>query len=239
MSDPGKTLAKYIRKIQSGRVGILSFAATGGSGDITATLTSTLATAGDGGVSVPLQVSTAIGIEGVITQSPLNRVPLRIADASIDDGTGLEVYGRITEAAGTYTLTYYVNDAGTEVAHSFGASTDVDVYIPYRYTFGTYPTDSLIKLPAFDAIADPTPTVTPIPVREALSVTAANVLSALTNTPFAGTSVEIVSMGIGFSEVESPAPFTVAGTTITWNATNAGVSLSPTEDTLVYANYYR
>lgn len=232
MVDQGFVKGKLIEKYQAGWVGITSFSANGGSNDVTSALTTALTTAGYGGSAVTLQNSTAYNVDGVIVASPLNRVPVRVSGGAIQDADGLEIYARITEATGTYTLTYYVNDEGVQTAHSFGGATTVDVYIPYRYTFGSFPTDTAIAIPAFDVTPDPAQVTAPIAFSEELTA-GTNTVTDLTNTPVG--AVELVVDGVSFSSVATPAPFTISGTTITWSATNAKVSLD-SSDTVI-ANY--
>ena len=232
MPDQGLVKGKLIDKYLAGSVAITSFSANGGSNDITTALTSALATAGYGGTAVTLQKSTAYNVDGVIATAPLNRVTIRVGGGEVQDADGLEIYARITESTGTYTLTYYVNDAGTETAHSFGGATSIDVFIPYRFTFGSYPTDTTIAVPGFDAAPNPAAITVPTAYSEELTA-GTNTVTDLTYTPTG--AVTLVVDGVVFSSVASPAPFTVSGKAITWSATNAKVSLD-SNDTVV-ANY--
>lgn len=93
---------------------------TGGSTNVTTQLT---------GKTPSLNETTA----GVVVNTPYNRVILRYAsgtstDDEILDTLGNEVYGRVTESAGVWTLTYYVLLSGTETPYSFGSATDVRWY---------------------------------------------------------------------------------------------------------------
>lgn len=76
----------------------------------------------------------AASTEGVITSNPDNRVEIVGKDdfREIEDTSGRRVYGRLTEAAATWTLTYYVNIAGTETAHSLSSQ---DIRYLYREVF--------------------------------------------------------------------------------------------------------
>lgn len=71
--------------------------------------------------------------KGVVVNSPYNRVILRQA-SGVDsgdkfiDGLGNEVYGRITESASVWTLSFYVNISGAETAYSFSIASDVAWY---------------------------------------------------------------------------------------------------------------
>lgn len=71
----------------------------------------------------------ATSTAGVVTSAPYNKVDIRDLsfETYIEDANGQRVYGRITESAGTWTLTYYTNEAGVETAHSL-ASTNIRVY---------------------------------------------------------------------------------------------------------------
>ncbi len=83
----------------------------------------------------------AASTEGVITSNPDNRVEIVGKDdyREIEDTSGRRVYGRLTEAAATWTLTYYVNIAGTETAHSLSSQ---NIRYLYREVFdgGNRPT---------------------------------------------------------------------------------------------------
>ena len=72
--------------------------------------------------------------EGVITSAPQNVVQIaeKTTGGEIEDGQGDKVYARITEAAGTWTLSFFTNEAGTETAHSL---TSQDIKFLYREVF--------------------------------------------------------------------------------------------------------
>lgn len=78
---------------------------------------------------------------GVITTAPYNKVEIRdlSLETYIEDSNGQRVYGRITESSGTWTLTYYTNEAGVETAHSL-TSTNIRVYFREVFTLETVPT---------------------------------------------------------------------------------------------------
>lgn len=82
-----------------------------------------------------------VSAEGVITSAPYNKVELREAttDTYIEDAGGQRVYGRITEAAGVWTLSYYTNEAGVETAHTL-SSQDIKVYYLKVFTMANRPT---------------------------------------------------------------------------------------------------
>jgi len=71
---------------------------------------------------------------GVITDPPNNLVSIVVSsdNSEVEDGSGRRVFGRLTEAAGTWTLSYFVNISGVETAHSL-TSTDIRYF--YREVF--------------------------------------------------------------------------------------------------------
>lgn len=70
---------------------------------------------------------------GVVTTAPRNTVDILNSDGDfIEDVSGNRVYGRLTESSGTWTLTYYVNDAGTETPIAISAD---DLTIFYKEVF--------------------------------------------------------------------------------------------------------
>lgn len=119
---------------------------TGGSTNVTTELTG----------KSPSNSATTLG---VVVNAPYNRVILRdTSNQEIVNGSGDEIYGRVTESAGTWTLTYYYDNAGVETAYSFGATTDVKWY--YQELFNpldpaTWPVyDPLAFIPSDSATAD-------------------------------------------------------------------------------------
>lgn len=70
--------------------------------------------------------STGSSVKGVVVTDPYNKIPLRDTNNDvIKNGTGDEIYARLTWAASVWTLTYYYLNAGTETSYNFGSSTDI------------------------------------------------------------------------------------------------------------------
>ena len=94
---------------------------------------------------------------GVYTTAPDNRVQLlHLPDeTTIEDSGGQIVFGRLTEAAGVFTLSFFTNEAGVETAHSL-SSQDIRVYFSEVYTMGTRPTRGADAgmLPSLDLTVD-------------------------------------------------------------------------------------
>lgn len=114
-------------------------------------ITATSASGTSTNISSLMSGKTAGGsasVLGVITTGALNKVILYnpTTMTNIEDAGGQRVYGRITEAAGVWTLSYYTNESGTETAHTLSSQ---DVYVIYlevfsqntRPTFGSEPND--------------------------------------------------------------------------------------------------
>jgi hypothetical protein len=230
---------KQIEWVNAGWVAVSTFSATGGSGVVTSALTTALATAGRGATGVPLQPSVSEGL-GVITVVPNNRV--EIYDATLKtklvDGNDNEVYGRITESGGAYTLTYYVLDGGTEVGHSIASAIDIDFFFPYRFTADKYPVDASISLGLKTVYQDAIPAAgasSVLPeVNEVIAVTAQDTLASLASLPVTNSAMRLSINGQIFSSVESSPAFTRSGQALTWSAANAGFSLDTTDSVIAY-----
>ncbi len=101
--DAPEVDAFYIANVQlRGSVirGVDVTGAVGGSSNVSAQFSS----------STP---STGPAIKGVVVNAPYNQVILRdLFGDKIVDGSGNEIYGRLTESTGTWTLTYYAPHPG-------------------------------------------------------------------------------------------------------------------------------
>jgi len=118
--------------------GIILSAVTGGSTDVSIELTG----------KTPSNGQTILG---VVVNTPYNKTILRQGSGpntgdEFLDGSGNVVYGRVTEAVGVWTLTYYVDIAGTETPYSFGSAVDIDWY--YQELF-----DPMVATPVYSQIA--------------------------------------------------------------------------------------
>lgn len=113
-SIAGVVLHGYVRQAP------LISGVTGSSTDVSTEMTGKFPSAGD-------------TIKGVVVLAPNNRVIIRqgsgpnINDEFVD-GSGNIVYARLTESAGVWTLSYFVDISGTETAYSFLSSVDVLLY---------------------------------------------------------------------------------------------------------------
>lgn len=87
-------------------------------------------------------VTSASTTEGVVVTAPKNTVILRDANLQIiDDGANHEVYGRLTESSGVWTLTYFVMSP-TETPFSMPTPvTNAHILAPRRYNLNLAPED--------------------------------------------------------------------------------------------------
>lgn len=70
----------------------------------------------------------ASAVEGVVLNATMNhKLMIKDADSldAVDDGSGNQVYGRISFATNTYTLSWYSWVNGVETAYTFAASQDI------------------------------------------------------------------------------------------------------------------
>ncbi len=226
--------AKHIIKNLAAPVRVNGLNVSGASSTITSSLTTALGTAGEGGLSVPLQVSASGSVVGVIVAAPGNRV--EVYDATTKDkiasAAGDEVYGRLTEAAGVYTLNYFtLPDSGTEVGYTFSSSRLIDFEFNYRFDFRRFPSDGFINIQTRNVSQD-VALFTGNLFAELITVTALNTLTNLSKTPAFSTTLFLFVNGIAYDTFGGEnAAFSVnLGTrALTWNAVGAGFSLETTD----------
>lgn len=215
------------------RLSGLTVATTTSSTVVTTPITTALSTAGDGGVAVPLQVSTSNGL-GVVTTGASNRVEIYEATSKdkILATNGEEVYGRLTEASAIYTLSYFtLPNGGTETAYTFPSGRTIDAEIVYRFDFARLPVDAIVAMKSRN-IADDASGAGGSPFGESIAVTAANTLAALTKTPTSQSTVQLI---VNSTQQEPGFDYTISAKTITWIPASAGFALATTDR--VYALY--
>lgn len=229
--------AKQVAKFLQAWVGLSGFSTAGGSSDtITTALTTALSTAGNGSVSVPLQVGSSAQM-GVNTAAGFNTTPIFVAgtkDAYLD-ANGQEVYGKITSAGSVWTLSYFSLVAGTETAFTMPASASIEFEVPYVFSFDLLPFTAITALVNRHVAPDPSGTGQRFQA-DALTVTAANALSALSRT-YAGPYAMLCVNGIAYLNVGANPPFAVSGTAVTWSAANAGFALATTDEVRAIYGY--
>lgn len=95
---------------------------------------------------------------GVLTGASQNRVEM-IDDATktfLEDSEGQRIYGRITESAGTWTVTFYKFEGGSEVSHSFGSPVSANFLFREVFTSAFRPTigENPFEFGTLDVTAD-------------------------------------------------------------------------------------
>jgi len=222
---PGKQITKPL----SASVRINGFSASGNTGILTTALGTALSTAGEGGVSVPVQPLGGANTIGVITSGVNNRTEIYggASKLKLTDASGNEVFGRITEAGGVYTLTYSSLIAGVETAHSMPAAA-IDIEFSYRFDFARFPADAAIAVSARNISNDPAGAGggSGTPRGERLTVTALNTVGNLGFTPLNTANLRLFVNGQQFDTFGgAAAAFSLSGLAITWSAANAGFPL--------------
>lgn len=214
-----------------------SFAATGTTDNVTTALTATT-TADD----VPLQPGTQAPptqpeniVQGLVVTGSGNKVEIfdSATKRSIKNDEGYEIYGRLTEAAGVYTLSYYFDD-GTEQAQDIGSIT-IDFSVGYIYPMDKWPLDATRRLRITQIGEDPTSQVGRPINDEVVTVTALNTLADLAKTPSPNTTVWLAVNNLPAHEGASQS-FTRSGKTITWDPVDAEYDLVTTDQ--VIAHYF-
>lgn len=223
--------AKHIVKFLFAPIRLNNLSVTSASQTITSPLTAALASAGDGGVSVPLQPA-GNGV-GVAVVAPHNRC--KVYGAASEDtllDNGLEVQARLTESNGVYTLTFFtVSDTGTEAAYSFPAATPIDVEFVYRFDFWRVPADAIVAITTRSIGNDPATTAAR-QFSERLTITAANAIPNLSKTPTSAAEVELIVNGLSYDSFGGSGAFFSVNTdtkALTWSAANAGISIEPSD----------
>lgn len=198
---------------------------------ITSQVTTALLTAGYDSQAVPLIFTTSETTPGVI-KTINNRVEIYVSTTGAKiEYSGYEVYGRLTESAGVITLTYYYLVGGVETSYSFPSATTIDFEFNYRFEFKDLPTDSIIAIKQRHVQDDVANTGGKIKV-EKLTVSSLNNISALSITPVAGKNVRLIVNGYPLDSISTSPAFTVVGTAITWNASNADWDVETTDEVI-------
>jgi|GEM_PF-1993240 len=224
--------AKHLIKNMSAFVRVDGVTVTGSSATVTTALTTALATAGDAGVSVPVQAASANGI-GIVTTGQTNRCQIYTA-ASDDEilSTGLQVYGKLTESAGVYTLSFFVlSDAGVESAYSFPTATSIDFEFVYRYDFARWPSDAAVGVTTRNVGNDPAAFAATF-TRELLTPTGTNVLPNVSKPPVNASTFVLVVNGLNydtFGGASAVVTVDLGTRAVSWSAANAGFSLATTD----------
>lgn len=217
---------KQIDSFSDAFVKVSNFTANGTSDAITTQLTSVLTTAGKGSVSVPVQVAANEGTVGVVVNTTLP-IWSNTTKKPLVDSNNNEIYGKLSESAGVYTLSYFSFSGGSETAYNFASDTAIDFLFPYRFDLYRRPVSFAIAYPIGDINLPPVGSTTqPNWFPELIIPTALNTVPNLTKTPTSNTDVMCFVNGL---QEYSGSSFTVSGKTITWVSATAGYSVTTTD----------
>ena len=225
--------AQQINRLLASPISVSGVSVVGSSVVVTSDITTACNTAGNGGVSVPFQVSTSSSVMGVITSGNNNKCMVyNYTNASnIQDASGNEVYGRLTQTSNIYTISFYSLINGTETAYNFVSTTLITYVFRYIFDFYRIPYDALISFQQFNL--DQAVASVPNKHRDNLVITTLNTVPNLSAPPIAG--VDFFINGVCHSTVASSPAFSVSGQIVTFNSSNASQSLSV--GTELIANY--
>ena len=231
--------SKQIDKKLSGFIKVTGFSvsSSASSVNVTTALTTAVATAGEGATAVALQASTSTSDSGVVVTSPINRVEIWDSTTKQKIAVGnSEIYGKMTFGSAVYTLTfYYLNTSGSEISYTFTGAATIDFDFIYRYKFHEFPVDGLVSQVARNVMQD-TQGASSVEVNEKLAVTSTNTLAATSSSVGFASRTKLNVNGKVETPLGASPPFTVSGTTITWNSVNAGYALETTDDVTI--TYY-
>ncbi|MDJ0596385.1 MAG: hypothetical protein QNJ72_41490 [Pleurocapsa sp. MO_226.B13] len=216
---------KQLDWVFSAGVQVQSFSTSASStDDVTSVITSALSSAGRGGSSVPLVISGGEESQGVITTGDFARIEIESAinkDKIAGDENNNEVYARLSESSGTYTLTYfYLDDTGAEQSYSFASPTDINFSFNYRFVADKLPADAIIGQLGMQISQDPGGNRQKV-VRERLTVTATNTLTDLTQSIAEPTQLQLIINGVDY-HTGTGQPVTLTGQTPGWNSAAFG-----------------
>lgn len=216
--------SSQIKRLFDSYLRVNAFAATGLNDVVTTPITTLLGSAGDLSVSVPLQVSTynsGTQTEGLITTGTGNKVEVyhSTTKEKLDDNQGNEVYARITEAGGVYTLTYYSLINGVETAFDIGTTT-IDFEFLYRFEFHNLPVNFAVAIQSRN-VDDDGGSDNGRLVVEQVTVSSTNTLANLTYTPDVPSNVQL-SVNGKLEDTLGGSGLSIAGKVLTWTAGTIG-----------------
>lgn len=209
---------------------LINFSASGLSNVVTAEVTA--AASADG---VPLVASTGTkASNGFIVTAPINKANIvdTVSKKAIEVDSN-EVFGRLTEAAGVYTLTYYTIQSGVETNVTLPA-TNIDFEVRYNYSFKDFPFDALIRVESIVVGEDPAGTGGKPIKNEVVTITALNTIANLSKTPIAGSLT--IDVNGKTEHTGGSGAISVIGKAVTWSAVNAEYDLETTDTAL--ASYF-
>ena len=160
-------------------------AADADSFDLTAAVTAFANVAGRNGTEVPVQVATDIDTQGFVTYGIVQLSDTN--DKPMADSSGNEIYGKLTELAGAYTLLFFSRVGTVETAFTMPRDTVFNAVIGYRFQLHRLP-PSAMRSPLSVRVSQD-PTSAGAVTRELLVIATVNTVPKLAATPRANTCV--------------------------------------------------
>jgi hypothetical protein len=222
--------SKQVWKVIASELQIANYSFTAGTtSDITTAVTSLLGTAGLGGVGVTVKVSANDNDTGMVVGGQVDVLDTN-NDPIASPTSGNEIYGRITEASGVYTLSLYEKVAGVETAYTAPATFSTNFSIYYAFDFKDLPRDAFTNVSS-KKIQDDLKAKAGL-YSETLTVTALNAVSSTTKSVSDTAKVFVYVNGQSHYSGASTPSFTITNAgVITRSTTNAGFDLE-TDDTV-------
>jgi hypothetical protein len=90
----------------------------------------------------------SVSVAGIVTTIPNNKVQIRSSanQQPIESAPGeSDIYGRLTESGGIYTLSYFYDAAGVETAFTMPADVAIDILFPESVDFADLPFNAIIN----------------------------------------------------------------------------------------------
>lgn len=205
-----------------------AFTSAGGTNEVITTTIAAMAAADTNNylhLGVPVQVATTtFGAQpypsDALTLGYLTGIgfPVQVFDnvtgKEIDDGAGNVVYGNLTFPGSVWTLSYFSNIAGTVTPYTMPVSKVINFAVQYQYDDIHFPIPNNI----IDGTNFGGGSASERLFSDVLTVTATNVLSALTMTPIVPNDLLLTAAGFPDATVAAGL-ITVTGSTVTWNNT--------------------
>lgn len=180
---------------------------------------------------------------GVIASTPNNKIYLREAGTGHqikDTVNGVSVFGRLTENAGAWTLSYFVLVNGTEVSYDFTGHPLVGANINFRWCevvqAANYKPTSVVNAGEGIDEYDASSASAHQHINDVIAITS-NGQTALTLSQIPKDANDVVLV-VNTATYNQPESFTVSGSTVTWTATAAsgGFDLETTDKVVaIYA----
>lgn len=177
---------------------------------------------------------------GTYTASPQNKVFIRLKDTgkAVEDDSQRQIFGRLTESASIWTLSFYVLIAGVETVYDFTGHADVGSNIEYTYFHSiqigsSSPTNVVNLFENIDEINASSPLSHQHKI-EVKTIVSQNTIPSLVEEPKDSTDVKLIVNKLAYT---NNVDFTIVGKVITWVQGTAGFDIETTDEVVVVYEY--